>query len=79
MNRAAGKSSQRGFTVQEKWVIWGAFCLLVALSTYRVSVFVGLLLIPAGIMIFKNGRKKVLGLLLSVAGLAVTLLSKYLI
>lgn len=79
MNRTKEKSSERGFTVQEKWIIWAAFCLLVALSTYRVSVFVGLLIIPAGVMLFKNGQKKLLGIALSAAGIAVTIFSKYLI
>jgi len=49
--------SKRGFTVGEKWIIWGVFCLLIALSTHRFSVFAGLMLFSMGVSFFFEKRK----------------------
>jgi len=70
---------KRGFTVQEKWIIWGVFCLLVALSTHRVSVFLGLILASAGINLLMKKRRPLLGSTLTVLGMIGLIFSKFLI
>ncbi len=59
---------KRGFTTAEKWIIWAVFCLLVALSTYRISLFAGLMLVPAGVSMITHKKKLLLGIALCVAG-----------
>lgn len=70
---------KRGFTVAEKWIIWGVFCLLVALSTYRFSVFAGLMLLSAGISLLVNKQKPALGVVMSIVGALCLAFSKLLI
>ncbi len=69
----------RGFTIQEKWVIWGVFCLLVGLSTSRVTVFMGMLLLSIGIFFFIQRRHKAAAAILCLFGLLNLAFSKFLI
>ncbi|MFQ5706038.1 MAG: hypothetical protein ACE5HO_01230 [bacterium] len=66
------KKQKRGFTTQEKWVIWAVFCLLVGLSTHRFTVFFGMLLASFGIsLVFKKHES---GAISVAIGIAITLL-----
>ena len=39
----------KGFTIAEKWIIWGVFCLLIGLSTH-ILITPAMLLITLGIV-----------------------------
>ncbi len=73
------EKTKRGFTTPEKWIIWGVFCLLVGLSAQRFSIFAGLMLLSAGIWLFQRRARRVLALVLSLAGLLSLTFSKFLI
>lgn len=73
------QDKKRGFTSQEKWVIWGVFCLLLGLSTSRISVFAGLLLLSAGASLISKRDKLALAVLLCIAGGLNLVFSKFLI
>jgi hypothetical protein len=73
------ETKKRGFTPAEKWVIWGVFCMLVGLSTYRFTVFVGLLLLSIGVANFYNKQKVLAGVIFSVLGSLCLIFSKFLI
>jgi len=75
----SGTDTKRGFTTAEKWIIWGVFCLLVSLSTYRVSVFAGLLLFSGGFSLLLKKQRPFIGGALSLTGLLILVFSKYLI
>jgi hypothetical protein len=70
---------KRGFTTVEKWIIWGVFCLLVGLSTYRFTVFLGLMVLPFGFnLVFKsrtNAKRITLGIIVSLFGLVLLVFS----
>ena len=70
--------SKRGFTVPEKWIIWGVFCLLVGLSTHRFSVFAGLMLFSTGVSFFLRKEKLILATIVSVLGILTLGLSRFL-
>lgn len=69
---------KRGFTTGEKWVIWAVFCALVGLSTYRFTVFVGLISITLGVSLLVKRTHFFLGVVLCLMGLASVIFSKYL-
>jgi hypothetical protein len=68
MEKDVGQA-KRGFTPGEKWIIWGVFCLLVSLSTYRLSVFAGLMLVSVGGALIVKRENVALGVLIGVCGL----------
>ncbi len=70
--------SKRGFTAPEKWVIWGVFCLLVGLSTYRFAVFAGLMILSVGLYLTRQ-RAFGWGVLLCCVGLLSLFFSKSLV
>ncbi len=73
------EQQKRGFTTAEKWIIWAVFCLLVGLSTSRISVFAGLMFLSAGISFIVKKQKVGLAILLCVIGVLNLLFSKYLV
>ena len=73
------KNSRRGFTAPEKWIIWGVFCLLVGLSTSRLTVFLGMLITSIGISLVIKKQKLILAVSLSIIGILNIVFSKYLI
>ena len=75
----ADTTEKRGFTPAEKWVIWGVFCLLVGLSTYRFTVFAGLLLLSVGMANFYKKQNVLAGVVFSVLGSLCLIFSKFLI
>ncbi|MFQ5650410.1 MAG: hypothetical protein ACE5IY_10755 [bacterium] len=77
--KAETNESKRGFTTPEKWVIWGVFCLLVGLSTSRLTVFAGLMLLSVGISFVAKKQHIVLAIFLCVAGALNLVFSKFLI
>jgi len=72
-------TTQKGFTVQEKWIIWTVFCMLVGLSAYRFSIFFGLLATSGGIFLFRKKKKFLVATALLISGLCSLIFSKYLI
>ncbi len=70
--------SKRGFTVGEKWIIWGVFCLLIALSTHRFTVFAGLMLFSMGVSFFLRKEKLILATIVSILGVLTLGFSKFL-
>ncbi|MFQ5674989.1 MAG: hypothetical protein ACE5G1_03760 [bacterium] len=77
---SANKSGEkRGFTTAEKWIIWGVFCLLVGLSTYRLAVFLGLMVLSAGVWLFMKRQKMFIAVILSIIGILTLGFSKFLI
>ena len=74
-NKAENK---RGFTVGEKWIIWGVFCLLIGLSTHRFSVFAGLMLFSMGVSFFLRKEKLILATIVSILGVLTLGFSKFL-
>jgi hypothetical protein len=71
--------NKKGFTPAEKWIIWGVFCLLVALSVQRFSVFAGLMIFSVGISFFLRKEKLVLATIVSIIGILALGFSKFLI
>jgi len=72
-------TKKRGFTPAERWVIWGVFCLLVGLSTYRFTVFAGLLLLSVGAANFYKRQNVLPAVVFSVLGSLCLIFSKFLI
>lgn len=70
--------NKRGFTVGEKWIIWGVFCLLVSLSSHRFSVFAGLMLFSTGVSFFLRKEKLILATIATISGLLILGFSKFL-
>lgn len=71
--------TKKGFTTAEKWIIWGVFCLLVGLSTYRFTVFSGLMILSLGISLIAKKQKLALAIFLCFVGILNLVLSKFLI
>ncbi len=69
MSQPAEKA-KRGFTSAEKWIIWAVFCLLVALSSHRFTVFAGLMLVSAGVALLYRRKSPLVGLGLTALGVA---------
>jgi len=73
------ENPKRGFTRGEKWLIWAVFCLLVGLSTSRLTVFLGLMLASVGISLVMKKQKIIFAIALCVIGILNIIFSKYLI
>lgn len=71
--------NRKGFTTPEKWIIWGVFCSLIGLSTYRFTVFLGLMIVSIGIYLIRKKEKLALAVLLCLVGLLNIVFSKFLI
>jgi|GEM_PF-2147592 len=72
-------SQERGFTIQEKWIIWAVFCLLVGLSTGRITVFAGMLLLSSGVSLVAKKHRIGVAIVLCLAGLLSLAFSRFLI
>lgn len=69
---------KRGFTVGEKWIIWGVFCLLVGLSSSRFTVFAGLMLLSLGISWIRKKQRLLMAVVAALLGISLLTFSKFL-
>ncbi|RMF69902.1 MAG: hypothetical protein D6743_01100 [Calditrichaeota bacterium] len=69
---------KRGFTVGEKWIIWGVFCLLVGLSSSRFTVFAGLMLLSLGVSWIRKKQRLLMAVVAALLGISLLTFSKFL-